>query len=69
MIQVALIMHGLPKKLMSYSIFYKVIKNHAKLLDYNALLLKQSQQYVNKIARDKRKQNNHPQLSNVNNNN
>ena len=46
-IQAVLIMHGLSKKLLSYSIFYEVVKNHAKLLDYNTLLLKQSQQCAN----------------------
>ena len=41
-IQVALIAHGLLKKSMSYSIFYEVVKNHTKSLDFNASLLKQS---------------------------
>ena len=54
-IQAALVAHRLSKKSMSYSIFYKVIKNHAKLLDYNTMLLKQSQWCANKTARGKAK--------------
>ena len=53
---------------MSYSIFYKAVKNHAKLLDSNTLLLKQSQQHANKTTRGKAKKNDKNQTKSPDNN-
>ena len=47
--------------------FYEVVKNYAKLLDFNALLLKQSQQRANKTARGKAKKNEKNQTKSLKN--
>ena len=67
-IQTALIAHRLPKINELFN-FYEVVKNYAKLLDFNTLLLKQSQQCTNKTARGKAKKNDKNQPKNHDNDN
>ena len=69
MIEAALTTHRLPAGLMSYSIFYNVIKNHAKSIDFNALLTKQNQRHTTHTNRTQEKQKNNRNNHQRNNNN